>query len=56
MEMMDEMSPSEQEIASDLTAPAADPSPASRASIMYGVYAARRAAAPRTRWHLSWRL
>jgi hypothetical protein len=56
VEMMDELSPSEQEIASDLTALAADLSPASRASIMHGVYAARRAAAPRTRWHLSWRL
>jgi len=49
---MDELSPSEQEIARDLSALGADPSPASRESIMRGVHAA----APRVRWHLSWRL
>ena len=54
--MMDELSPSEQAIARDLSALAADPSPASRDSIMHAVRTARRTAAPRARWHLSWRL
>ena len=56
MEMMEELSPSEQEIARELSTLAADPSRASWDSIMQGVRAARRTSSPRVRWHLSWRL
>jgi hypothetical protein len=56
MEMMDDLSPSEQEIAGELSTLAADPSRASWDSIMHGIRAARRTAAPRARWHLSWHL
>ena len=54
--MMDELSPSEQETAHELSTLAEDPSPASRDSIMHGVHAALPTAASRARWHLSWRL
>jgi hypothetical protein len=54
--MMDELSPSEQETALELSTLAEDPSPASRDSIMHRVHAALPTAAPRARWHLSWRL
>jgi hypothetical protein len=53
--MMDELSPSEQEIALELSKLAEDLSPASRNSIMHAVHAAL-ATAPRARWHLSRRL
>ena len=50
--MMDDLSPSEEQIARDLSALAADPSPASRSSIMQGVRAARRTAPSGMRWRL----
>jgi hypothetical protein len=54
--MMDELSPSEQETAQELSSLAEDPSPASRDWIMHGIHAALAKGAPRARWHLSWRL
>jgi hypothetical protein len=50
--MMDDLSPSEQQIARDLSALAADPSPVSRSSIMQGVRAARRPAPSGMRWRV----
>ena len=54
--MSDDLSPAEQDLATELSRLAVDPSPAARDSIMRAVSAARLAEPKAPRWRLRWRV